>query len=97
MPPRGKPGRVRVPAIGAQGEQEEQHAQQVLALGNPGDGLHIDGMQRKQRSHHRAAAGESGGPPQHPEEQQNVQHVQQEIDNVRPGGIQPEELEIECM
>ena len=78
-----------------QGEQEEQHAQQVLALGNPGDRLHIDGVQRKKRGHHRAAAGESRGPPQHPEKQQDVQRMQQKIDDVRSGGIQAEELEVQ--
>ena len=37
--------------------------EQVLALGDPGDGLNVDGMQGEQRRHHEAAAAAAGRPP----------------------------------
>ena len=50
----------------------------------------IDGMEREQRSHHQAAPGIARGPLQHPEQQQRVDHVEDDVDIVRPAGRHPE-------
>ena len=96
-----RPGRIvrtrslRIPAIRAQGEQEEQHAEQVLSLGNPGYRLDIDGLEREERRDHGAAGNVSGSARQHPEQQQHVHDVQREIHQMRPGRIEAEDLHIE--
>ena len=56
----------------------------------PGDTLHVQGMNRKQRSHHRTSAKGSSRPPQHPEQQHDVQRMEEHIHVVRPCGIGPE-------
>ena len=68
--------RTRIPAICAQGKQKKQHAEQVLALGDPCHGFDIDGMQRKQRSHHRTAARITRRLQQYPEQQHHIQYMQ---------------------
>ncbi len=86
---------ARIPSIGAQCQQEEHHAQQVLALGNPRHRLDVDRVQREKRSDHRAAACVSGCPPQHPEQQHHVDDVQQQVRLVMPARIQIEQLAIQ--
>ncbi len=87
----------RIPAVGAQCQQEEQRTEHVFALGNPGHRLNIDGMEREQRRHHQAAPLEARGPPQHQEENEGVQGVQQHVHQVRPGRIKVKELAIQLV
>src|SRR5664279_3569377 len=84
-----------VPAICAQGEQKKQHAQRVLAFGDPSHRFDVDGMQGKQRGHHQAASGVTCRTQQYPEQQENVEHMQQQVDVVMSGRIQLKELAIQ--
>ena len=52
-------------------------------------------MQSKESGYHRAAANVRGRAPEYPEEQQNVDGVQQQVYVVLPAGVQAEELTIE--
>jgi hypothetical protein len=52
-------------------------------------------MQREERGYHPTATDEAGGALQHPEQQQCVQGVEQNVDIVRPGGIQTEHRGVE--
>ena len=54
-------------------------------------------MQRKQRRHHEAAAAEAGRSLQDPEQQHDIQHMQQHVHIVRAGRIQIEELAIQSV
>ena len=84
-----------IPAISAQGQQAEQGAQQGLAFGDPGHGLDIEGVEREQGRHHKAAPCISRGPLQYPEQQHRIQGVEKHVLIVMAGRIQAEHLDVE--
>jgi hypothetical protein len=84
-----------IPAIGAQREQEKQHAQQVLAFGDPNHRFDIDGVKGKQGSHHQTAAGVAGCLPQDPKQQHGVQRMQEQIGVVVAGRVELKKLVIQ--
>ena len=90
-------GPARIPAIGAEREQKEQHAEQILAFGDPRDRLDIDGMQRKQQGHNQAASAIPGRLGQHPEQQHRIHRVQQQIRFVMPPGVKRKEVVVNGM
>ena len=83
-------GIARVPTIYAQREQEEHHAEQVLALGDPGDGFNVDGVESEKRGDHRATSDGAGSSPQYPKQQYYVDDVQQEIGLMMAAGVEAE-------
>jgi hypothetical protein len=50
-----RPGTARITDISRDGEHEEQPAEDILALGHPGDGFNPQGMDGKHRRYKRAA------------------------------------------
>ena len=86
---------LRIPAVSRQGEQEKQHAKQILALGYPGNRFDIDGMQGEERSHHSAAPDEAGCRSQYPKQQQYIKDVENYVRAMMPCRIEIKELVIE--
>jgi len=80
-----------------QGEQEEQHAQHILALGGPGNGFNIDRVQRKQRAHYQAGPGDSGRLAQQKKKEYSISRVQQKICVVTTSGIKAKDLAVQGM
>jgi hypothetical protein len=52
-----RPRLPNIAHVGHQGEQQEQRADEVLAFGNPGHRIHLQGMPGKERCH-------DGAPPE---------------------------------
>ena len=85
----------RVPSVGPQGEEEEHRAQDILALCNPGDRLHIDRMKGEQRGHEQAGAKSARRPHQQPEGEDHIHRVQQDADEMTPNGILAKQREVQ--
>ena len=81
--------------VSPDGEKEEESAQQVLALGDPGDGLDVERVPAKQGGHTEATPEGAREPVEDEEEQQGVDEVEEQIREVMPDRIEPEELNIE--
>ncbi len=87
--------RIRgIPAVSAKCEQEEHHAEEVLSFCNPNDRLDIDGMQSEKRGHHCAAVDVTRCSLQHPEQQDDIQRVQEQVHVVMPRRIELKKLNI---
>ena len=79
----------------AQGRgQPEQGAEHVLALGNPGYRIHIDGMQGEQRRRQSRAETAAQQAPQKKPEQHDVCGVNQQAVQVMPAGMLAEQGDI---
>ena len=81
--------------VGAQRHQPEERAEDVLALGDPGHGLHVQRVDGEQRGCGQARAGGAGGPLQQEEEQGRGQRVEDDARRVMSGGLEPGELAVE--
>ena len=88
---------ARVPVVSVKGEQEEQHAENILALCYPGHRFDIDRMQCEQRAHNQTGPGQPGRPPQQKKQQHCIGGVQQEIDVVVADRIELKDLAIQGM
>jgi hypothetical protein len=88
-------GFPRIAAVRQQREHEEERAQHVLPFRHPGDGFHVQGMQREQRRHKSAAPPGAGQALQQEKEQQGVGQVKGQVHQVRRAGAQPEPLAVE--
>jgi hypothetical protein len=71
-----------ITAIGPERQQAEQRAQNILALGNPGDRFHVQGMQREQSRHEPTAPRKTRDSSQKEIEEQGVAQVEDHIDEV---------------
>jgi len=86
---------LRVKRVGPQGEHPEEGAEHVLALGDPGDGLHVQGVQGEQ------GGGEGASPPglrhtlQGEEEQDRVERVKEHVDEMVGAGTGSEQPAVE--
>ena len=67
-------------------EHEEERAEHVLALGNPGHGFDVQRMQRKQRGHQGAAPDAPVRRWSSEKQQRRVRRVQQQAGQVVPPG-----------
>ena len=88
---------TRISVVGMHGEQKEQHAEDILALRCPGNRLHIDRVQGKQRGHQKTWPARSGRPEQEQEKKNRIRRVQQEIGVVMASRIQVKELVVQGM
>src|SRR2546425_980755 len=86
-----------IPVIGSQGQQKEEHAQNVLALRGPGHRFDVNRMQGKKRSHRETSPRKTGWPLKDQEQQHRVDCVEQEIDVMMPVRIEPEQLTIQSV
>ena len=85
----------RIADIGAEREQEEERAEHILALRNPGDRLDMQGMQREQRRHHEAAPEGTRHPPQQQEQQQRIGDMKPHTYQVLCPRLVAEELKVQ--
>ena len=76
-------------------EEEEEAAQHVLALGNPGHRLDAQRVEGEEGGDDGAGPQRAGHPSQEQEQQQRVERVEDDIDQVHRAGVHPKELAIE--
>ena len=81
--------------IGEKGQHEEQAAQDVLALGDPGHGLDPQGMKREKRGDKPAAPPGAGHAGQHPEQQGCVCGVEENVGSMESGRCRALEFGVE--
>ena len=86
---------LRVARVGQQRQQREKGAQHVFALGNPGDGFHMQRMPGKQRGDERAGPQRPGQLEQQQQQQHGIRRVKQDIDTMLCPGVQSEQLAIQ--
>ena len=80
---------VRVGRVGPQRQQEEQAAEHVFPLGDPGDRLGPQGMEPEEDGHQQARPQRGSHPPQGQEEHEHVDGVDQDVrEVVAPGMLQ---------
>ena len=68
-----------VAGVGVEPEHEEQRRERVLALADPGDGLHVQRMQREHPRHEGAAAARAGQPRERGVERERGEDVQRDV------------------
>jgi hypothetical protein len=83
--------------IGSQGEQEEQRAEHVLALRDPGHRLDVQRMQREEGGHERAPEARPRHPLEQAEEQERVHEVNGHARQVVPAGVEAKQLDVELV
>jgi hypothetical protein len=81
--------------IGPEREQEEETTQYILALGDPRDGFHPQGMQGKQGRHGGTSPERPGHAPQEEEDQETIEDVQEQVHPVGASGTGTKEAQIE--
>ena len=84
LPARASPGPAR---IGEQGQEAQERAQQLLALGHPGHGFDAGRMDREERRHQRAGPERAGQGPQGQEQHRRVGRVQDQVRQVVAPGL----------
>src|ERR1017187_6703851 len=89
--------RARGPVVSMEGEQEEQHAEHILALRGPDYRLDVNRVQGKQSTHRQTGPGESRGPLQQQEQQHRISRVEQEICVVVANRIEVKDLAVQGM
>ena len=90
-------GPARVPAIRGQREEEEEHAEDVLAFRDPGHRLDIDRMQSEKRGDREAAPSQARGTLQNQKQEHRVGGMEKHVDGVLTRRVQAENLAIESM
>jgi len=81
--------------IRSHGEQPEESGKNILSLGHPGDGFHVERVKGKQSRYESALPGRFGHPVKNEKEQQCICNVEQEIGQMMPSRVQPKELNVE--
>ncbi len=78
-----------------QGQQAEQCADHVLALGNPRYRFHVQRMQGKQPGHDGARACRTGEAPPHREYEPHIKEMDDETHQMMRAGVDAEQLHVE--
>lgn len=81
--------RADVLGISHEGEQEEERAEHVLALRDPGDRFHVQGMKGEPGGHQNAAPGGAGQALEQQEQEQGIRRVQDQVAQVMPARPHP--------
>jgi hypothetical protein len=81
--------------IRSHGEHPEESGKNILSLGHPGDGFHVERVKGKQSRYESALPGCLGHPVKNEKEQQRICNVEQEICQMVPSRFQSKELNIE--
>ena len=77
------------------GEEAEAGAKDVFALGNPGNGFNVDGVQGEEGGNKGAAAERAGHSLKESKYQERVEGVEKKIGGMVSGWLEAEELAIE--
>ena len=85
---------LRVARVRPQRQQKERCAEQVLAFGDPGDGVDLEGVEGEDSGEQSALPNGAGEPAEGEEDEQAVEGVDQQIDEVMAGGAESEQLAI---
>ncbi|MCG6537591.1 MAG: hypothetical protein L7F78_23480, partial [Syntrophales bacterium LBB04] len=87
------PGRgfLGVAKVGVKAEHEKKPGEHVLALGDPGHGFHVQGMDGEERGGQGRRPNPAGHAEKDQEEQGRVQGVEQEVDQVVAEGAWAEQ------
>ena len=88
-------GVTRPAGIGAQSEHEEEPAEHILALSDPGHTFDTEGMKGKKCRHERATPKEAGHVAQHQKQQHARGGMQQHVGQVMPARPKSEELAVQ--
>jgi len=89
-----RPRSFDVPAVRPHREQPEEGGQDVLALGHPRHGFHVERVEGKQGGDDDALPAGLRHPKQNDEQQHGIRDVEQKIREMVPAGSQPEELNV---
>ena len=89
------PGPIHVRRISRKREQEEERAQHILPLGDPGHGLDVQRVERKQRRDDSAAPQGAGHIPEQDVQQEGIRDMEEQVRQVMAGWPQPIELAVE--
>ena len=89
------PSPARVTGVGQQRQAEEERAQHILALGDPGHRFDVQRMHHEEQGRPGARPERPRGRAQPPEQQDRVGEVQQQVRQVVTPGVQAVELGIE--
>ena len=86
---------ARVADVEEEREEAEEGAEDVLALGDPGDGLHVERVEGEEGGDDEARPGARGHHDEGEEEKERVGEVEGEVDEVMGAGVEAEELAVE--
>ncbi len=86
---------LRVADVEQQREKTEESAQDILPFGHPGDRLHPQRMQGKQRGHRHTPPQRPRQQPEQQEDQHGVGGVQHHIGKVKPTGCPTKEARVQ--
>ena len=84
----------RIPRVRPQGEEEEEGAEDIFALGNPGDGFDVQGVQGEQGGDQSARPDGTGELAEQPEQQEAIGKMQGQIHQMVACGMNAKELAI---
>ena len=84
-----------VPTVRRESQQEEKHAEDTFALGDPSDGFDVERVKGEKGSNEKTAPGTAGKPLQNEEEENHIAGMEQDAGGVMAGGIEVEELAIQ--
>ena len=89
--------RREVAEIGVKREKKEERAEDVFALGDPGDGFDAERVEREEGGDEQAAPVGAGEAAQPCEEQKRTGDVEEDVDEMRAGGARAEEGVVELV
>ena len=85
---------LRVARVRPQRQEKERCAEQVLAFGDPGDGIDLEGVEGEGSGEEGAFPKGAGEPAEREEYQAAIQGVDEQVDEVMAGGAESEQLAI---
>ena len=91
------PGLLHVADIGGHGQEPEEGAQNILALGHPGHRFDVERMPGEEGGHQRAAPSRAGQAQEHAKEQERVGQVKEQAGQVVAGGFEPVKLAVQLV
>ena len=86
-----------IAGISEQGEEEKESAEHILPFGHPGDGLHMERVQCKERGDKRAPPGGARQALEQQEQQGGIGGMEQQTDQVVPPCVKAEQLHVQQM
>ena len=96
MSPLSRP-ELRVEKITNDGKEHEERGEHVLTFRDPDHGLDMGWMQREQRRYEQRRPSRSGHEIQEHEQEEDIDEMEREIDEVKCGGVVPENAVVNQM